>query len=150
MNKGQEIETLYVALLESWNKRDASEFASYFTEKATAIGFDGSQYNGREEIKKELSEIFAHHRTASYVWKIREVLFLTHEVALLRSVVGMTMPGQSDINPAVSAIQTIISTKEEGKWRIALLQNTPAQFHMRPDIAKALGEELRQLLKKKN
>ena len=31
-------------------------------------------------------------------------------------------------------------------WRIALYQNTPAQFHGRPELSRALTEELRQLL----
>ncbi len=55
-------------------------------------------------------------------------------------------PGQSDLNPAVNAIQTLVVVKHAGQWQIALLQNTPAQFHGRPDLAEALTEELRQLL----
>jgi hypothetical protein len=32
------------------------------------------------------------------------------------------------------------------KWRIALFQNTPAQFHGRPELVQQLTEQLRQLL----
>jgi hypothetical protein len=39
-----------------------------------------------------------------------------------------------------------VAAKRAGHWRIALFQNTPAQFHGRPELAKALTEELRQLL----
>jgi len=58
----------------------------------------------------------------------------------------MIPPGSSDINPAVNAIQTLTAIKQDGQWSIALFQNTPAQFHGRPDLSEALTAELRQLL----
>ena len=97
-------------------------------------------------ILSELSRIFADHQTAAYYGKIREVRFLASDVAVLRAVVGMVPPGQSDINPAVNAIQLLVATRQEGRWRVAEFQNTPAQFHGRPDLAEALTAELRQLL----
>ena len=78
--------------------------------------------------------------------KIREVRFLTLEVAVLRAVAGMVSHGQSDLNPAVNTVQTLVAAKRDGQWRIALFQNTPAQFHGRPELAQQLTEELRQLL----
>ena len=58
----------------------------------------------------------------------------------------MVPPGQQDLNPAVNAVQTLVAAKHEGKWRIELYQNTPAQFHGRPDLAQRLTDELRKLL----
>jgi hypothetical protein len=58
----------------------------------------------------------------------------------------MLPPGKSDINPAVNTIQSLVAVKQAGQWRIALYQNTPAQFHGRPELSQALTEELRQLL----
>jgi hypothetical protein len=59
----------------------------------------------------------------------------------------MVPPGQSDINPAVNAIQTLIAAKHNNQWRIAVFQNTPATFHGRPELSENLTEELRQLLR---
>jgi len=73
---------------------------------------------------------------------------LSPEIALLRAVVGMVPPGQNDINPDVNAIQSLVVVKQGDAWRIAHFQNTPAQFHGKPELAEALTEELRQLLKK--
>ena len=84
--------------------------------------------------------------TAAYVGKVREVRFLTPAVALLRAVVGMLPHGQTDLNPATNAIQSLVAVKKDGNWRIALFQNTPAQFHGRPEAVEQLTEELRQLL----
>jgi hypothetical protein len=36
--------------------------------------------------------------------------------------------------------------KDEGKWRIALFQNTPAAFHGRPELAEQLSADLRHVL----
>lgn len=148
MNKA-EIEKLHADLLTAWNQQDATKMASLFTDDGISIGFDGSQYNGKTEIEAEISKIFNHHQTADYVWKVREVRFLHAEVAVLRAVVGMIPPGQNDISPAANAIQTVTAVKQNGDWRIALFQNTPAQFHGRPEVAENLTTELSVLLENK-
>ncbi len=137
---------LYRDLLDAWNQRSANQFAAQFEDVCNVVGFDGSLMNARREIEAELSRIFADHVTASYVGIVREVRFLTPEAALLRSVAGMVPPGQSDINPAVNTIQSLVAVKRESRWRITLYQNTPAQFHGRPDLVQSLTEELRTLL----
>jgi uncharacterized protein (TIGR02246 family) len=141
-----EVRDLYKQLLDSWNRRNAADFAALFEADGNQIGFDGSQVNGRTEIGSHLSGIFADHMTAAYVGRVREVRFLTPEVAILRAVVGMVPPGKTDINPATNAIQSLVAVKHQSEWRIALFQNTPAQFHGRPELAEQLMEELRQLL----
>ena len=144
----EQVTRLYQQLLACWNQRDAVGMGALHTENATVIGFDGSQMNGREEIATVLGNIFAHHQTAAYVGKVREVRLLGDGTALLRAVVGMIPPGATDINPAVNAIQSLVATQAQGEWRIALFHNTPAAFHGRPEASAALTEELRQLLQK--
>jgi uncharacterized protein (TIGR02246 family) len=141
-----QIRELYWQLLDSWNQRNAIGFAALFEEDGSQVGFDGSQIDGRSEIESHLSGIFSDHMTAAYVGKVREVRLLSPEVALLRSVVGMLPQGRTDINPATNAVQSLVAVKKNGNWRIALFQNTPAQFHGRPEAVEQLTEELRQLL----
>ena len=135
---------LYQELLQAWNDRDAAAYAALFAPDANVTGFDGSQMDGPAEIESQLSQIFAHHQTAPYVSKVREVRLLSPDVALLRAVAGMTKDGQ--INAAVNAIQTLVAQKLDGQWRIALFQNTPAQFHGRPELGEALTKELSEML----
>jgi uncharacterized protein (TIGR02246 family) len=132
---------LYDALLDAWNRRNADQFAELFENDAVVIGFDGSVMSGRDDIRAQLATIFAGHPTAHYVSKVREVRTLADGVSLLRAVVGMITPGSNDLNPSVNAHQTLIA-----RDRIALFQNTPAQFHGRPELAEALTNELRELL----
>ncbi len=140
------IRELYQMILNSWNERNAQAMASFFVEAGNIVGFDGSAINGRAEIETHLSQIFRDHPTAAYVGKVREVRFLTLDVALLRAVVGMVPPGQSDISPNVNAIQTLVVSSQAGQWRVEIFQSTPAAFHGRPELSQALTDELRQLL----
>ncbi len=148
-NEGEEqaVRNLYSRWLEAWNRRDAEAMAGLLAADGNVVGFDGSQMNGRAEVAAEIGQVFANHQTATYVGKVREVRMLGEGAALLRAVVGMVPPGQKDINPGVNAIQSLAAVKRGGKWEIALFQNTPAQFHGRPELSQALTEELRQLLK---
>ncbi len=140
------VRALYRQLLDGWNQRDAEAYAAPFAEDAEVIGFDGSEMTGRAEITSTLRQIFADHVTAAYVCKVRSVRLLGPETAILRAIVGMVPPGQSDLNSAVNAHQTLVAVKRDGTWRIALFQNTPAQFHGRPEMVQQMTEELRQEL----
>ncbi len=141
-----QVRALYQQLLDSWNQRNADAFAALFDEDSDIIGFDGSQMKGRVEIASTLRQLFADHFTAPYLSKIKEVRLLKPDVALLRAIVGMVPSGQSDFNPQLNALQTLIAVKRDGQWRIALFQNTPAQFHGRPELVQQMTEELRELL----
>jgi len=140
------IEKLYVELLTCWNDQNASGMASLFTKHANVVGFDGSQMNGQVQIETELKQVFADHKTASYVWKIEEIRFLDEQIALLRAIVGMVPPGKNEINVATNAIQSLIVIKQNDIWKISLFQNTPAQFHGRPELVDAMTKELSKLL----
>ncbi|GAX88595.1 SgcJ/EcaC family oxidoreductase [Effusibacillus lacus] len=142
-----EVHALYQQLLDGWNNRNARAMAELFTDDGESIGFDGSQSIGRDEIFSHLNPIFEHHPTAKFVSKVKSVRFLGSDAAILRAIAGMVPPGQSDINPKVNTHHTLVAVKTEGNWRIQLFQNTPAQFHGRPELVDQMTEELRQLLK---
>jgi hypothetical protein len=50
------------------------------------------------------------------------------------------------LNPAVNAIQSLVARAASDGWRIVLLQNTPAQYHGRPEAVDALTAELSEQL----
>lgn len=137
----------YTSLLEAWNRRDADGFASHFTGTGSSVGFDGSQMNGREEIATTLRTIFTDHVTARYVASVREVRALGAGIVLVRAVVGMVPPGQSALKPEVNAVQSVVVVTEGGRPSIALLHNTPAAFHGRPEAVQELTGELTRVLR---
>lgn len=137
---------LYQELLAHWNERDATGYAALFAFDGSIVGFDGSQVNGAIAIAAHLSAIFTDQPTPTYVAKVREVRLLAPEVVLLRAVAGLIPRGQTELNPAANAIQSLVAVRHDETWRIALFQNTPAQFHGRPELAERLTAELRELL----
>ena len=138
---------LYTELLDAWNRRDAKAFAATFTPVGIAIGFDGSQMNGRPAIEAELARVFADHETASYVGKVRAVVRISRDGVLVHAVAGMTPRGTSSLNPATNAVQALVAVREGDALRVALFQNTPAAFHGRPELAEQLTAELTEVLR---
>ena len=144
----RETRELYRQLLETWNKRNARDYALLFAADGNIVGFDGTQVFGQLEIGAHVSEVFSHHQTAHYVSIVREVRSLTEGTTILSAVAGMVPPGKDDINPELNAVQSMVAVRRSGAWKIALFQNTPAALHGRPDDAKKLTEELRAALRK--
>jgi uncharacterized protein (TIGR02246 family) len=139
----QETRALYGRLLAAWDKRNARDFALLFTSDASLVGFDGSQVNGQLEIGAHVTEVFTHHQTPCYVALVRDVRLLATDVTLLRANTGLIPSGKEDIDPALNAVQSMVAVQKGGTWKVALFQNTPAAFHMRPELVKQLTEELR-------
>jgi uncharacterized protein (TIGR02246 family) len=137
---------LYTRLLEAWNRKDASAFAAQFADDGSTVGYDGSQLDGRGAIASELGRIFADHTPATYVARVREVRALGAGAVLLRAVVGMIPPNGSAVNPERHAIQSLVAIADNGAPRIALFQNTPAQFHGRPELLEQLTAELQRVV----
>jgi len=52
----------------------------------------------------------------------------------------------AELNPALNAVQSLVVRDTAGQPRIALLQNTPAAFHGRPQLAEARTHELTDVL----
>jgi uncharacterized protein (TIGR02246 family) len=143
----KEVQAVYKKLLDAWNERSAEGMAKLFTDDGESIGFDGSQSIGRQEIFSHLKPIFEHHPTARFISKVKDVRFLSSEIAILRAIAGVVPPKQSDLNPNVNTHHTLVVVKRNGDWRIQLFQNTPAQFHGRPELVEKMTAELRELIK---
>ncbi|MGZ3772543.1 MAG: SgcJ/EcaC family oxidoreductase [Pseudobdellovibrionaceae bacterium] len=146
-NDETSIKRLYHNLLQGWNKRNAADVAELFMDDGTIIGFDGSHIRGRDEIEKHLTSIFYDHATASYISKIRNIKWITSEVAILSAIAGMVPPRNTDINPDLNAVQVLMTYKENNHWKIAFFQNTPAAFHGHPEMTERFNKELREVLK---
>jgi uncharacterized protein (TIGR02246 family) len=142
----KEVHAIYQQLMDAWNNRSAEGMAELFTDEGELIGFDGSEAIGREEIFSHLKPIFVNYPTPPYISKVRKVRSLSSETAILSAVAGMIPPGLSDIDPKLNSHHRLVAVKKDKKWLIELFQNTPAQFHGRPEMVEKMTEELRQLI----
>ena len=142
----QAVRDLYQRLHAAWNRSSGDDFAALFAEGCDVLGYDGSFMHGPSEVYETLNGIFAHHQTARYIAVVKSVRFLAADVGYLRAFAGLVPPGQNDINPDVNAWQTLTAIRTPSGWKIACFQNTPAQFHGRPELSQAASAELRAAL----
>ena len=80
------------------------------------------------------------------VGKVRSLRFATPDVAVMHTVGGTVMAGQTDLEPERNSTQTLVAVKRNGKWILAAFQNTRATYNGRPEESQKLTEELRSLL----
>jgi uncharacterized protein (TIGR02246 family) len=141
------VRALYAATIAGWNHHDAAAQAAPFAEDGEVLGFDGSEMAGRADIQRQLAAIFKDHVTAPYTVKVKGVRFLGADVAVLRAMVGMAPNAETPLRPATNAWQTLVAERRGGRWEIVLFQNTPAQFHGRPELVEAMTAELEAVRK---
>lgn len=140
------IRNLYQQLVDGWNAASGDAFAAPF-EDGDLVGFDGTHFKGRQEIAlfhQHLFDMFL--KGSRLVGKVRSVRFLTSDVAIMHTVGGTVMAGQSDLEPERNSVQTLVAVKRNGKWSLAAFQNTRATYMGRPEESQKLTEELRALL----
>jgi uncharacterized protein (TIGR02246 family) len=144
----QAVRTLYRELLRSWNRCDAHGFGALFSESGRYVGCDGNETTGRVAIEVELARAFEHSPARPCVGIVRSVRLLSESVALVSAAAGMYPPGSYRVDPSVNKLQTLLATREDGRWRALLYQNTPAVFRGRPDLAQQLTVDLDRALER--
>jgi uncharacterized protein (TIGR02246 family) len=132
----KEVRLLYQDLSIRWNGRDAEGIAELFEEKGSFIGLDGNPIDGRARIGAHLKDLFARRQSPAYAAQVEDVRVVTAEVAVLRAVAGIVLPGGRAAD-GVTALQTLVTAKERDRWAIALFQSSPAFGHEGPEAVLA-------------
>ena len=112
---------------DGWNAHDGKAFAAPFATDADYVVVNGMYLKGRETIERGHAAIFAGiYKDSHNVATFKGVRFLRPDVAVAHvewnlefKVNGETKKGH--------ALNTMILTKESGKWSIAAFHNTPIQ-----------------------
>jgi uncharacterized protein (TIGR02246 family) len=119
------VRDLYRQVMDGWNQGSGDAFASVFTEDGDLVGFDGTHFKGRREIAPFHQELFDRWLKGSrLVGQVKDVRFLSPDVALMHAVGGTVMRGKTDPVPERDSIQTLVATRQDGEWRLAAFQNT--------------------------
>src|SRR5918994_4969308 len=129
------VRALYQQLMAGWNQGSGDAFAAVFTEDGDLIGFDGTHFKGRQEIAPFHQRLFDKWLKGSrLVGEVKDVRFLSPDVALMHAVGSTVMRGKSEASPERDSIQTLVAVREEGgeEWRLAAFQNTRVR-HMGPN-----------------
>jgi len=126
---------LYRELMEGWNRGSGEDFAAVFTEDGDLVAFDGTHFEGRAQIAPFHQERFDKWMKGTrLVGRVKDVRFLSPNVALMHAVGSAIMRGKSVPSPERDSIQTLVATRQNGEWRLAAFQNTQLRV-MRNRIA---------------
>ena len=126
MNPADEaaVRGLYRELMDGWNRGSGDAFAAAFTEDGDLVAFDGTHFEGREEIAPFHQELFDKWlKGTRLVGRVKSVRFLSPDLALMHAVGGTVMRGKSEPAPERDSIQTLVAIRQVGEWRLAALDN---------------------------
>ena len=122
-------------LMDGWNRGSGEDFAAVFTEDGDLVAFDGTHFAGRAQIAPFHQELFDKWMKGTrLVGRVKDVRFLSPNVALMHAVGSTIMRGKSVPSPERDSIQTLVATRQNGEWRLAAFQNTRLRV-MRNGIA---------------
>jgi uncharacterized protein (TIGR02246 family) len=125
----------YRELMDGWNRGSGEDFAAVFTEDGDLVAFDGTHFAGRAQIAPFHQELFDKWMKGTrLVGRVKDVRFLSPNVALMHAVGSTIMRGKSVPSPERDSIQTLVATRQNGEWRLAAFQNTRLRV-MRNGIA---------------
>ena len=112
---------------DAWNAHDGKAFAAPFAADADYVVVNGMYAKGREAIERGHTGIFTTiYKDSRNVATVKSVRFLRPDVAVAH--VGWNL--EFKMNGATQkghAMNTMVLTKDGGKWSIAAFQNTPIQ-----------------------
>jgi uncharacterized protein (TIGR02246 family) len=129
------VRDLYRELMDSWNRGSGEAFAAVFTEDGDLVAFDGTHFEGRTQIAPFHQELFDKWMKGTrLVGRVKDVRFLSPDVALMHAVGSTIMRGKSVPSPERDSIQTLVATRQNGEWRLAAFQNTRLRI-MRNGVA---------------
>ena len=137
-----QIRALYARFLAGWNQRSGVTVSSVFADAGEWIDLDGTLRSGRLSIAADMRRIFSEHATPTFVGVVRSVRRLTEGVAVLHAVAGMVPPGAEAVEPSLHTVHGLTAVEDGGRWKIAVLQSTPARYGGRADAVAALTAEL--------
>jgi uncharacterized protein (TIGR02246 family) len=121
-----EIRSVAMRQGETWSRHDAKAYAALFTEDCDVVNVVGWWWRGRAEVERKLTEAFQFvFRDSRLTITDVTTRFIRPDVAIAHArwtMVGARTP--AGIPEPREGIQTLVFTKQSGRWLIAAFQNT--------------------------
>jgi uncharacterized protein (TIGR02246 family) len=112
---------------DAWNVHDGKAFAAPFATDADYVVVNGMYAKGRQAIEGGHTAIFTTiYKDSRNVATVKSVRFLRPDVAVAHVEWNLEFKMNGETKKG-HAMNTMILTKEGGKWSIAAFQNTPIQ-----------------------
>lgn len=108
-----------------WNAHDGKAFAAPFASDADYVIVNGMHIKGRDAIEKGHVGIFTTiYKDSRNAATIKSVRFLRPDVAVVLVEWNLEFKANGETRKG-HAMNTMIITKDNGKWSIAAFHNTP-------------------------
>jgi monofunctional chorismate mutase len=111
-------------MIDAWNAGDGAAFAAPFTNDADFVAFEGTHLKGRHEIASFHRRMFETVVKGSRLeGEVKFVHLLGAALAVMHSVVRVTMRGQTVPSAGRDSMQLTVLTTRDGEWRVRALMN---------------------------
>jgi uncharacterized protein (TIGR02246 family) len=121
------IRAIITTLSDAWTKGDAKLWGDQFAEDADFTAWTGGYVKGREAITRGHEEVFhVFYPGTKQRLNVRSIRFLRGDVAVAH-VEGSVVKKEEEFPPTPQSVPVAVLTKEKGRWRIAVFQNTRIQ-----------------------
>jgi uncharacterized protein (TIGR02246 family) len=121
-----EIQSVAMRQAEAWSRHDPKAYAALFTQDCDVVNVVGWWWRGRAEVERKLTEAFQFvFRDSRLTITDVTTRFIRPDVAVAHArwtMVGARTP--AGIPEPREGIQTLVFTKQSGRWLIAAFQNT--------------------------
>jgi uncharacterized protein (TIGR02246 family) len=121
-----EIRSVAMRQGETWSRHDAKAYAELFSEDCDVVNVVGWWWRGRAEVERKLTEAFRFvFRESKLTITDVTTRFIRPDVAVAHA--RWTMTGArtpAGMQEPREGIQTLVFTKDSGRWLIAAFQNT--------------------------
>ena len=118
------IRAIHQRMIDAWNAGDAAAFAAPFTDEANFVAFEGTHLKGRREIASFHQRVFdTVVKGTRLQGEVKFVHFLSAVVAVMHSVVRVTLRGQTEASPSRDSMQLTVVAKRNGERRSEGLMN---------------------------
>lgn len=112
-------------IADAWAAGDATKFADNFTDDVDYTVWNGHQIHGRTANIKGHQEIFDTFYKGTIIRsEVRKIRFLSDDIAAVHIKSEMFKDGKP-VEGVPTVLPLLIFKKENGKWRVAVFQNTP-------------------------
>lgn len=118
-------------LQDGWNAHDGIAFTAPFAADADYVVVNGLKLKGKDAIEKGHTRIFATvYKDSHNVVTIQGIRFLRPDVAVVHVEWNLEVRTDGKLETGHS-INTMVMTKDGGKWSIAAFHNTPIRADAR-------------------
>lgn len=112
---------------DGWNAHDGKAFAAPFAVDADYVVVNGMKQKGREDIEKGHTAIFSTiYKDSHNVGTVKSIRFLRPDVAVVHVEWNLEFTAGGEAKKG-HAMNTMVMTKDGGKWSIVAFQNTSIQ-----------------------